>query len=316
MMSAQPSDLDLTLLGYLLRSDPLDAGLIRYDLGIEIHDFPKAIRRLEKLGCKIEQAGPNAYRLVKSNLSIWEEYLHYSLRNSSLHVDRIRVYRETASTQDLAKSMAPEQAIILADQQTAGRGRLGKAWHSESGTCALMSIAKRVTGQPSNHDRVSMLTGVAVAQALEKLCPQSTVKLKWPNDLIVNGKKLAGILIEAANKIHIIGIGVNVHHPTDYEPSIRDTAISMSEIGSRVDRLLVIEEILHQLGHILRQGSLAISLDEWRARAALGQTQTFEQAGQRVTGEVVDLDPDHGLIVRRDTGEIVTLPAATTSVVK
>lgn len=159
-----------------------------------------------------------------------------------------------------------------------------------------------------------MLSGVAVARAVDNLAPNKGVQLKWPNDVMVNGRKLAGILIEAARGAFIIGIGLNVKPPGSAN-DLTKIATSLVELGRAMDRLRVIEAIIFELDFVLRSSTTEGILNEWRAFATLGQTQTFEQHGQRITGEVLDLDPDHGLIVRRDTGEIVTLPAATTSVV-
>jgi BirA family biotin operon repressor/biotin-[acetyl-CoA-carboxylase] ligase len=310
------TDGDLQVLRELMSRDVVTAQYIRDEVGHDATEFTQCLAHLKALGCEIDTTGAGEYRLVRTNLAIWEDYLNYASRNISLSVESFQVYRETASTQDLAKAHAPEQVVVLADQQTAGRGRLGREWHSEPETCVLMSVGKRITGQPHTHDLISMLTGVAVARAVSKLSPQALIRLKWPNDIMANDRKIAGVLIEAVDKMYIIGIGLNVHAPTQYDSTIRETAISLSEIGAKSDRLRVVEEVLAHLGNVLLQRDSQVLLNEWRSYSTLGQTQTFEQAGQRITGEVLDLDPDHGLIVRRDTGEIVTLPAATTSVVK
>jgi len=309
------SDEDLLVLGELLRRDVVGVQYIRDEIGHDHSALMSCFSRLRGLGCEIEKTGPADYRLIRTGLGAWEDFLSYSLKFSSLWVDQISVYRQTASTQDVAKSLAPIQAIVLADQQSAGRGRLGRQWLSHPGACVLMSVSKRITGGHGNHDRLSMLVGVAIARAIVKICPDAPVQLKWPNDVIVQGRKLAGVLIEAASGMHVIGIGMNVSRQAEANPEFSSIAISLEEIGRPVDRLYVIDAVLHQLGNVLRSQDVGSLLDEWRSRASLGQTQTFEQAGQRITGTVMDLDPDHGLIVRRDTGEIVTLPAATTSVV-
>ena len=166
-----------------------------------------------------------------------------------------------------------------------------------------------------SHDRVSMRVGVAVARAVEALAPHAAVRLKWPYDVMVEGRKLAGILIEAVADAFIIGIGLNVLPSSASDASLATIATSLSDIGAPTDRLSVIEQIVVELDRSLSINNRTEMLDAWRQRASLGQTQTFEHHGQRITGQVLDLDPDHGLIVRRDTGELITLPAATTSVV-
>ena len=252
----------------------------------------------------------------QSELQVWQDELEARL--SLAHVDAmaIRVYRQTRSTQDIAKTFAPNKALIVADQQTAGRGRLGRQWVSKPGASVLMSLCWPTAGMSITHDRVSMLSGLAVAQAVEIFLPDVEVRLKWPNDVMIEANKLSGILIEAAPGAFMIGIGLNVTLDAIADAEFAGRATCIEEHGSQADRLDVITQVVMQLQEVLSDKEPGNLLDEWRARASLGQTHTFEQAGQRITGEVVDLDPDHGLIVRRNTGEIITLPAATTSVVK
>lgn len=291
----------------------MNAGLIRYDMGIDVADFPRAVEVLKDYGCEFETTGPHSCRLQRSSLQVWQEYLEYIIRIESLAPLSVWVYQETSSTQDQAKKLAPHRALVVANQQSAGRGRLDRQWVSAPDSSVLMSFSLPMN--TASHDRVSMLAGVAVAKAVESLLPDVDVRLKWPNDVIVEGKKLSGILVEVAQGAFIIGIGLNVTQESVADP-VLNMATCMRHHGSKVDRLRVIERVMVEVDKALRLADSSLMLDEWRARAALGQTQTFEQAGQRITGEVLDLDPDHGLIVRRDTGEIVTLPAATTSVVK
>ncbi|MEM9345200.1 MAG: biotin--[acetyl-CoA-carboxylase] ligase [Planctomycetota bacterium] len=226
----------------------------------------------------------------------------------------VRVYQQAKSTQDIARTFAPRPALVLADHQTSGRGRLGRSWMSEPGKAVLMSLVWPTATHDLTHDRVSMLTGYAVARTAQRLLPGVAVRIKWPNDVMIEQRKVAGILIDAVDGAFIIGIGLNVGVSQTIYAETEQCSASLCEFGQIHDRLPVIEQLVNELRTRLRGGSLSPS--EWRRLNELGQTQTFEQAGQRITGEVLDLDPDHGLIIRRDTGEIVTLPAATTSVVK
>ncbi|MGB0766646.1 MAG: biotin--[acetyl-CoA-carboxylase] ligase [Phycisphaeraceae bacterium] len=252
----------------------------------------------------------------ETDLAEWQDALEAAFVSRGIGPMAVRVYRRTASTQDVAKSFAPGPALILADQQTAGRGRLGRSWLSEPGASVLMSLVYPDPMSGPTHDRVSMLAGVAVAQAVQRLAPGLPVRLKWPNDVMIDGRKLAGILIESIAKSSIIGVGLNVRAVRADDASVPAEAVSLEELGYASDRLTIVEAVVVRLVAVLGEADPQGTLEQWRALASLGQTQTFEQAGHRVTGEVLDLDPDHGLIVRRDSGEIVTLPAATTSVVK
>lgn len=316
MMFDGTSPGDLALLRHIIHGQTVDAALLRSDIGLEIEAFPTAIKRLRKLGCDIEQISSTSCRLIKSSLRLWQEYLEYTLPLEGVRPGTIRVYKKTASTQDGAKGFAPGWALVIADQQTAGRGRLGRRWVSAHGKSVLMSLCWPINAKPITHERVSMLTGLAVAKAVEGVLKGPAVRLKWPNDVMIHGRKLAGILIEAVSGAFIIGIGLNVRQGAVVRPSLTGIATSLASHDCGADRLYVIERIVIELDKALRLSDQRAMLDEWRACAALGQTQTFEHDNQRLTGTVLDLDPDHGLIVRRDTGEIVTLPAATTSTVK
>lgn len=307
---------DLIFLQKLLEHDSVEINPVAPHCEINSFSAEKAYRKLTDYGCQIEKVSRHQYRLVRTGLGVWGDYLNYTLRDKNLWVDGVKVYKETGSTQDVAKELIPQQMVVLADHQSSGRGRLGRVWQSQPNTSVLMSIGKRITGGHGNHDRLSMLVGVAISRTISKIAPNAAIQLKWPNDVMIFGRKLAGSLIEVSSGIHVIGIGLNISRTVELAPEIGDQIITVNELGRSVDRLYVIDNLLSQLGNILRSQDVEAMLDEWRDRAALGQTQTFEQAGQRITGEVMDLDPDHGLIVRRDTGEIVTLPAATTSVVK
>lgn len=251
----------------------------------------------------------------QSELEHWQSHLQEAILKTTCRPMIVRVYRETRSTQDVAKTFAPKPALVVAEQQTAGRGRLGRKWVSSPGASVLMSLCWPVAEMPASHDRISMLVGVALAQATAALIPDAEVRLKWPNDVMVDGRKLAGILIEATEHAYIIGIGINLTHASITAPPLSQTATCLQAHGCPDDPLLVIERSICGLIRALQSNSHDETLRHWRLLATLGQTQTFEQAGQLVKGQVIDLDPDHGLVVRRDSGEITTLPAATTSVV-
>ena len=251
-----------------------------------------------------------------SDMATWQDDLETAMRHRNQDSIIVRVYEETSSTQDIAKSFAPKPALIVAGHQTAGRGRLGRQWQSSPGSSVLMSLMYPTPEGIPSHEGLSMITGVAVAEALGwGFARDYPLRLKWPNDIVVDGKKLAGILVESIDGGAVIGIGVNVLE-TATEGEISEIATSLETLGNPIDRLLVIQNIIRHLLDGLRSIHLASALEQWREFALLGQSQTFENNGQRIVGEVVNLDPEHGLIVRRDTGEIVTLPAATTSVIK
>ena len=292
--------------------DSIDQWCLEQYSHAELRD---CLDRLRSRGCEITSSPDGLHRMHASGLGFWEDYLRRWLSYEQAVFPLIRVYRETSSTQDVAKTFSPGRSIILADHQTAGRGRLGRSWMSEPGANVLLSVSWPTSGGGLTHDRVSVLAGVAVGHAVLDHVPDADVKFKWPNDVMIGWKKLAGVLIEVVNGAYIIGIGMNVRQPSGMDDTLKNTTTSLSAIGFDRDRLLMIRSIAGQLGRMLNQNDAESLHKAWRARAQIGRNHTFEHHGQRITGQVLDLDPDHGLIVRRDTGELITLPAATTSVV-
>ncbi len=254
--------------------------------------------------------------LAVIELTDWADYLEARLGAGR----RVEVYRRTASTQDIAKPRASTPLLIVADHQTAGRGRLGRAWVAPPGTAALFSLTHRPDPRRGTVDRVSFLTAVGLARAVERAAPSLRVGLKWPNDLMVRGRKLAGILVEAVGPHAVIGVGINVGLSADtpgaLPPAFAHRVTSLAMLGYRVGRVELIAAATEQIDACLAADDVAPLIGEWRDRNVLcDQRLVLRSNGQDIAGSVVDLDPEAGLIIRRDSGELITLPAATTTVV-
>lgn len=304
---------ELGVLDTLLRQDALDA----QTSAIPAPVFHAAIDRLMGMGCAIESAGPGVYRLAHSGLGVWSDYI--ADRFARLGRPRtIEVFQRTASTQDLAKARAGVPMIVLADEQSAGRGRLGRSWVAPPGVSVLMSMTWPHNSQRLSIDKASLLTSVAIAEAVEPLLGRA-VGIKWPNDIVIDGRKLAGILIETVDTGTVIGIGLNVginaEHLKTMPDELRDKVTSFALLGRPIDRLRIAADVAEQVERHLADDRLETMLDGWRRRSTLGDHRAFLSRGEPIQGTVLDIDADAGLIVRRDSGEIVTLAAATTTVV-
>lgn len=278
------------------------------------------IERLEREGATFNQHPQHGVRLVRTGLPTWIDYLERR------HGRRVIVYGETASTQDIARQIGttlPEDArdvLIVADEQTKGRGRLGRSWVAPRGKAVLLTLTLRTAAGPAV-DLLTFLTSVAVARAAERLLDRP-VAIKWPNDIFVDGRKLAGILVEAVpapedRLVALVGIGFNTHvQPEDVPEAFADTITSLAMLGRESDRLKVIDTLMTELdaaGHTAEDDLL----DAWRERSVmLHHTQTLRSEGKDLTAEVTDLDPREGLIVRTADGQLRHLRAATTTVVK
>lgn len=311
---------DLQILDRLLRSRKLDPAEARRDIGAGPTDIERCVNRLIKRGCRIEHRGDGAYELIESGLGVWADYLESQLTGEPKR--KVEVYRRTTSTQDLAKKRAGKPLIVIADEQTAGRGRLGRSWIAPPGTAVLMSMTFPLDRQQDRSaDRLVLVAAVAAATSIERLTGHKLVHIKWPNDLIIDRKKIGGILIEtdASRRHAIVGIGINVsltrEHLTDMPDDLRDHVTSFALHGWRTDRLLVAATIINEIDRLAHSPHVPLIVDEWRCRSVLSDdVLNFRTNGQTLRGTAVDLDPDQGLIVRLTTGEMVRLHAATTTI--
>lgn len=248
------------------------------------------------------------------DLSAWADRIQSRLGTGR----RVEVYRRTTSTQDLVRRRAGENLLVIAAEQTAGRGRLGRPWIAPPAAAALFSFTCPAPATGNALERLSLVAAVCTATAIEHLAPSLRIGIKWPNDLVIDGRKLAGILVETAADRCIIGIGINTDLSEADLPTVpadfRDRITSLRLSGARVDPARLIAETVAAIDAAAAADPGPL-IAQWRRRSILCQQRlTFGQAGERITGTVVDLDHEAGLIIRRDTGELLALPTATTTV--
>jgi BirA family biotin operon repressor/biotin-[acetyl-CoA-carboxylase] ligase len=219
------------------------------------------------------------------------------------------------STNDVAASMAAagdsEGAVVVADEQTAGRGRRGHTWFSPAGSGLYVSVVLMPARSRAEPMRATLLLTVAAGVALAEAIETETglnVDLKWPNDLYVGRRKLAGILAEGTGRgsavdVVVLGYGINLR-PTAYPPEFADRATSLeSEVGRVVDRQSVLVATLIALGRRyddLLEGRFDAILDAWRRRApaASGARVTWTTASGPQAGITSGIDDYGALLVR------------------
>lgn len=222
----------------------------------------------------------------------------------------------TPSTQTvlhrLAADGAPEGTVVVADHQTRGRGRYGRSWVASPGRALLASILLRPALPPPRLGEIGLAAAVAAADALETTAGVA-VRIKWPNDLLVGSKKVAGILAEAALEgagggYVALGVGINVSQgPEEFPSELRGRATSLALAGGRpVGREALLAALLAELE--VRYRTLSTEgfppiREAWLARAVLGQRVVYG-GGE---GVAVDLAPDGGLIVRNGDGRLTTI---------
>jgi BirA family biotin operon repressor/biotin-[acetyl-CoA-carboxylase] ligase len=224
-------------------------------------------------------------------------------------------FRSVGSTQDLARALAaggwPEGTVVVAEHQTAGRGRRGRAWIAPPGAGLLCSVLLRPALSPGRWPEIGLAAACAVADGVEA-ATGARARLKWPNDVLVDERKVAGVLAEGVvgpRPSVVVGIGVNLESaPGTWAPELAARAASLAQLGYPVAGEVVLAAVLRQLESYYRalqhEGFAPIGR-AWRRRGLLGGP--VRAAG--VSGVAVDLAPDGALIVEQDDGVRIRLVA-------
>jgi BirA family transcriptional regulator, biotin operon repressor / biotin---[acetyl-CoA-carboxylase] ligase len=212
----------------------------------------------------------------------------------------------------LAENGAAEGAMVIAETQTKGRGRLGRLWVSPPYANLHYSVILRPTLPPVHAPQITLMAAVALADSIASLVPCSPA-IKWPNDILMNGKKTAGILTEASwssarIEFVILGIGVNLNFPEELMPeSIRPRATSLLAVRQKtVQREAFVRRLIQDLDRCygeLEESGFGALAPQWEARFALRNCRVrTEMAGEVVFGTAKGMDRDGALIVEKDDG--------------
>jgi BirA family transcriptional regulator, biotin operon repressor / biotin---[acetyl-CoA-carboxylase] ligase len=228
----------------------------------------------------------------------------------------LRFFASVGSTNDLLKDAARQGAaeglVFVTDEQVAGRGRRGRSWTAPAGSSLLVSILLHPNWlPPGDAFLITILAAVAAAEAIETVTARS-VDLKWPNDLLIRGRKCGGILVEtemsdAQLRWTIIGCGININWSPRSIPELAEIATSLSdEFGSPIDRRSLLQALLVRLDtryQLLRQGARSALFHDWRGRlATLGQIVRAETPTGSIVGLAQDVTLEGGLILRDQQG--------------
>ena len=239
---------------------------------------------------------------------------------------KILVFNSTSSTNDIAAEYAKNKdndgLVIFAEEQTAGRGRAGSKWQSDQGNSILCSII--LMDCKLNPELLSLTCAVAVADGLGKI-GGTEAKIKWPNDIILNGKKVAGILLESklnnGGGAYILGIGINCHQKQDsFGPELQPIATSIDlESHSITDRVSLAKRLLTSVDHWLEvaEKNSKIVTEKWRKLSIqLNHRVKLIYNGREFAGNCIGIDPEKGLILQLDTGGVRMFDAAHTTIAK
>ncbi|MBI9087945.1 MAG: biotin--[acetyl-CoA-carboxylase] ligase [Desulfobacterium sp.] len=304
---------------HLLKADPqnwISGEVLRQHLGISRNAVSKHIRALRATGYEIQSAPRKGYLLQGIEDRIIPEEIRDGLGTSVFGKQEIRCFTETDSTSLQARLLADdgagEGALILAESQTRGRGRKGRTWFTPKGEGIFMSMILRPPISPMDASRLTLLTAVALAEALIDSTGLD-IRIKWPNDILCKGKKLAGILTEltmemdAVNHV-IIGLGLNVNTPKESFPEeLKGKASSiLAESGISHSRCKITQRFLERFerhyNDLLSDGFPDL-LDRWKALSdTIGQRVCVEMIGKSLTGTIRDMDPNGFLVLEDENG--------------
>ena len=258
----------------------------------------KFVRRLEEMGYTIEVDRRDGYRITGT-----PDPSPYHMALSAMKIPGVRKFvylREVDSTNRVAKEL--DSALVFAEAQTSGRGRLGRNWVSERGGI-YMSASMDFRVPVSEIPKITLLFGLAVCRALEEY----GARIKWPNDVLVRGKKVSGILSEftgedLAAKV-VVGVGINVKNRIPEE--LKDRAISLSEVSEDVSITGTFSRVCEEISKLVNgfPENWSAILDEWRAKSdTLKREVRVNLHGEVIEGVALDVDEDGALIVRTRKG--------------
>ncbi len=283
----------------------------------------KHIEELRKDGYELEAVRRLGYRITKKPDKISGNEIQIGLKTKTMG-RHIHFERAVTSTQKIAHTLANDGAkegtIVVADQQTNGRGRMAREWYSPSGKGIWMSLIIRPNIPVHATPQLTLLTAVAIVQAIEELTPLKP-DIKWPNDILINGKKVVGILTELqaeADQVHsvIIGTGINVNHTlVDFPEELQKIATSIHiETGKHWDRALFIQEILLKFEALyslyLNQGFRVIKL-LWEGYAiSLNRQIKARTLNGVIEGKAIGIDNSGVLLIETSDGSIKQIYSA------
>ncbi len=285
----------------------------------------KEIQKMRAEGYKVLAQPHTGYQLVGIPDKLIPQELMWNLPVKKVG-RKVYAYESTESTMDVAHRLAsggePEGSVVVAESQEKGRGRLGRTWISPKGKGIYVSVILRPSLHLSEVSLITLMAAVAAASAVRDQTGLSP-EIKWPNDILIGGRKVAGILTEMnaeLNRVNyvIIGIGMNVNTPMSSLPS---HATSLAEAaGAKIDRIALARALFAELDQFYEAFSVRqfdLILESWRKFAGfLGRRVRVVAEGRTVDGQALDLDSNGALLVRTDTGFVESLPAGEVLVVR
>ncbi len=273
----------------------------------------KYIKYFREAGYKIESSSKLGYRLISSPDKLLPEEIKLGLKTKKL-AERIFYFKQVDSTNTLAiqkaKDGAQEGDIVLAEKQKKGRGRMGRDFICPSGGL-WFSVILRPEIKAMLATRITYLFAVAVAETINQL-GEIKAEIKWPNDILINNKKVCGILTEMSAEIDLInylvvGVGINLNFSADiFTGELEDKATTLlTELGYEINRVEFFQSLLKNIEELyFKLDDFENVLKRWKKlNCTLGRIVTIKDNRRELTGEAVDINQDGALILEVDGQE-------------
>jgi len=302
------------ILDYLNKKhDYLSGDQISKNLGISRQGLWKHIQELKDLGYQIVAVPHLGYRLEACPDRLFVLEVARNLKTKFIG-KKIHYFDYLTSTMDLAMQLGIEGAVsgtlVLAESQSKGRGRLGRDWFSPKYKGIYLSLILRPEILPAACPILTLMSAVSICEAL-KDAVDVDVQIKWPNDLLMHNKKVAGILTEMnaeVDKVNfvVIGLGLNVNN--DKKSLIAGATSLKEQQGVEINRVVLLQEILCKLEsnyYLLENKGSSEIINKWRNFAVtLGMRVKVDYQNKRIEGQATDIDSDGALLIRKDSGVI------------
>ncbi len=285
--------------------------MLSEQLGVSRTAIWKHIEKLREYGYVIDAQPHLGYRLTNIPDRLLSSELSWQL-NTDIVGKEILSFDVVSSTMDVALELAEKGVVegtcIFSEGQKKGRGRLGRMWHSPKFKSIYCSVILRPNILPSESPKITLTAAVAAARAIREISSLGAL-IKWPNDILINNKKVCGILTEMNAetdkvKFLIVGIGMNVNGSTKNFP--RGASTLQAEAGFRLSRIEVARSLLRNLDEqyrIFKKQGFKKIISEWESLSAtLGTRVKVASRDRNIEGQAIDVDKDGALVVRLDNG--------------
>lgn len=287
-------------------------------LGVSRAAVSKHVAALKQQGYAITASSGKGYMFRDTPDLLLPDEIRHGLATRVFGQGIIDYHEMIGSTNDRAKELAAqgsaEGSLVVSEDQNRGRGRKGRTWFSTASHGICISMILRPSMNPSEASRITLMTAVALAETFRDITGLE-VTIKWPNDILIRGRKLSGILTEMSMEMDrvdyvVVGVGVNVNNPADHFPAeVRDIATSLAvETGHAVSRVDLLRQFLARFEscYALVEGQgFSQIMKRWKALSdIIGRTVAVDLIGSRIQGRVEDVDETGVLVLRDGDGQV------------